>query len=167
MIGKSRNMRPALMQIGETLSASTKRRFQSSTAPDGSKWDPNSPVTISRFTTTRRVKGVHVGRKDTVTKNRKLLSSTGEQVWDSKKPLIGHSKSLGHSITYQAMVRQLLVGSPMIYAVTQQFGAKKGSFGSDKRGRSIPWGDIPARPFLGISDADRVSILQIAADFLL
>lgn len=34
------------------------------------------------------------------------------------------------------------------YATTQQFGAKKGAFGLSKRGRPIPWGDIPARPML-------------------
>ena len=45
------------------------------------------------------------------------------------------------------------VGATRIYAGTHQFGAR--------RGAPIPWGDIPARPFLGVSDADKKTILEI------
>jgi len=30
----------------------------------------------------------------------------------------------------------------------------------------IPWGDIPARPFLGLSDEDRSGILDIVSEAL-
>lgn len=40
--------RPALLEIGEELVESTKERFGAQTAPDGSRWAPNSPVTIAR-----------------------------------------------------------------------------------------------------------------------
>ena len=53
------------------------------------------------------------------------------------------------------------VGSTTEYASTHQFGAAKGAFGSSKRGLPIPWGDIPARPFLGLSDGDRENIVDI------
>ncbi|WP_409934431.1 phage virion morphogenesis protein [Tepidimonas sp.] len=36
-----------------------------------------------------------------------------------------------------------------------------GTFGATKRGGKIPWGDVPARPFMGISDDDRSAILDI------
>lgn len=44
------------------------------------------------------------------------------------------------------------IGSPWIYAATHQFG-------DDDR-------NIPARPFLGLSEADRDEIGDLAADFL-
>ena len=47
---------------------------------------------------------------------------------------------------------ELLVGSPEKYAATHQFGA--------------PSRNIPARPFLGLSAADRAAIERIARDHL-
>ncbi len=70
------------------------------------------------------------------------------------------------SITYHAAPAHLDVGSPMIYAGTHQFGAPKGSFGTTSKGRPIPWGDIPARPFLGLSDADVDQIGRLVTDYL-
>ena len=46
-----------------------------------------------------------------------------------------------------------------IYAAMQQFG------GTTEQHPHL-WGDIPARPFLGFSDEDRQSILDIATDHL-
>ena len=62
-------------------------------------------------------------------------------------------------------------GANLIYATTQHFGAKKGEFGGVRTslpGRSffqpIPWSDIPARPFLGVSDYDERKIGEIVLD---
>lgn len=41
-----------------------------------------------------------------------------------------------------------VVGTEDIRAGTHQFGAKKGAYGTMKSGAPIPWGDIPARPFM-------------------
>jgi phage virion morphogenesis protein len=41
---------------------------------------------------------------------------------------------------------------------TMHFGAKKGAFGETSTGRPLPFGDIPARPFMGLADADRSDI---------
>lgn len=60
----------------------------------------------------------------------------------------------------------LLVGTDRVYGAVHQFGALKGKFGKTKRGAPIPWGDIPARPFLGISDDDASEIIAIARDHL-
>lgn len=53
-------------------------------------------------------------------------------------------------------------GSSALQSRVMQFGAAKGSLGA----RS-PWGDIPARPFLGISDEDRAGILEIVEEWLM
>ena len=50
-------------------------------------------------------------------------------------------------------------GTNVAYATTLFYGAKKGEFGTGSRGTPIPFGDIPAREFLGISD-------EQASDFL-
>ena len=73
---------------------------------------------------------------------------------------------LQDTIHYRASGQRLEVGSPMIYAAAQQFGARRGAFGKTRHGVPIPWGDIPARPFLGISRQDSSNILDILADHL-
>lgn len=40
------------------------------------------------------------------------------------------------------------VGSNLKYAPTHQFGARQGEFGRSDRNTPLPWGDIPARPFI-------------------
>jgi len=42
------NPRPALLSIGEDLVKSTKKRFNESRAPDGTKWAPNTAATLKR-----------------------------------------------------------------------------------------------------------------------
>ena len=58
------------------------------------------------------------------------------------------------NLAYRAGPDSVEVGSPSIYAGTHQFGAPAGSFGETATGRPIPWGDIPARPFLVDADGD-------------
>ncbi len=62
--------------------------------------------------------------------------------------------------------RAVEVGSNRIYAAVQQFGQPKGASGRTKRGSPIPWGDIPPRPFLGVSSDDREAIADILSDYL-
>lgn len=57
------------------------------------------------------------------------------------------------------------MGSGLIYAGTHQFGAQKGSYGSTSKGQPIPFGDIPAREFLGLSYADREEIESTVSDY--
>jgi phage gpG-like protein len=47
----------------------------------------------------------------------------------------------------------------MVYAAMQQFGGTKAEF-------PHLWGDIPERPFLGVSD-DEKEILEIISDYLI
>lgn len=126
-------MRPALAEIGEDLAESTRLRFSSGTAPDGSSWATNSQTTLRRKRGTR--------------------------------PLVD-SGMLGGGITYQLVDGGVEIGSSRIYAGTQQMGAKRGQYGRTSRGAPIPWGDIPARPLLGVSAADEQTILGILADHI-
>jgi phage gpG-like protein len=67
-----------------------------------------------------------------------------------------------------------------------QFGAKEGEFGrysqigrvrkyglrdfrgaaGTKKGFPIPWGDIPPRPFLAVTDEDTDAIVALTEDYL-
>ncbi len=58
------------------------------------------------------------------------------------------------------------IGTNKVYAPTHQFGAEQGEFGRTSRGGPIPWGDIPARPYLGINEEDQADMLDILAAYL-
>ncbi len=144
---KMGNLSGVHQAIGEQLVDSTKQRFASSTAPDGSTWQALSLTTLERYVAT-------FGKSHFGASGR--LNKSGANRVMSRKPLVGESKSLSTQIHYEVSTdgNALTVGSPMVYAAVQQFGQKKGASGTSKRGSPIPWGDIPARPFLGLSRAD-------------
>ncbi len=82
---------------------------------------------------------------------------------DKVLTLYGHLRG---TLDYQADKDQVRIGTPRIYGATHQFGAAKGSFGRTRRGSPIPWGDIPARPFLGLSSSDEQELLDILNEYL-
>lgn len=147
---------PVMQEIGEILVDSTKQRFGQGVAPDGSRWKPKSPVTLAKY-------GARSSNRVDV------------------RPLFGPSGALSSQIFANAGPDSVEWGSPMVYAATQQFGAAQGAFGaaigrtkpSAKRPKSqdyffpIPWGNIPARPFIGISAEDEANILGAISDALI
>lgn len=138
LAAKGTRLRPLFAAIGESLLESTRERFSSGVGPDGSRWLPNSPVTIERY----------------------LARFSGSYGKTGKRPLIGESKSLSTTINWKADDAGVSIGSPLIYAGVQQFGAAARAFGR------APWGRIPARPFLGVSSDDSRSIVDLTTAFL-
>ena len=134
------NPRPMLLKIGEELAESTMQRFPQGAGPDGVPWAKKSAVTIARHPR------------------------------GGTRPLIGESRMLSTSISFAVEGNAVVVGSNAVQAGVQQFGAPAGSLwrGKDRRGRNAmaPWGDIPARPFLGVSPADEQTILEVVAEYL-
>ena len=150
MVGRAKNLRPALAEIGEDLLETTKRRFNTAIAPNGTPWAANSSVTVARY----------LGTKASNFKKDGSLSKRGQANSSAKKPLTGETKSLQRTINYQLQGSLgVSIGSPMIYGAMQQFGGTKSKF-------PHLWGDIPARPFLGISPADKTNILDILGTYL-
>lgn len=148
--GKLANQAELMAQIAELLLDSTVERFQTGTAPDGTPWAPKSSTTIAAYE----------ARKEPV----------------SLKPLIGPTKSLSNISNFATASGDdwARISSRAIQSAVMQFGAPQGAFGAfmgiDKRGRrhfhSIPWGDIPARPFLGISAEDEENVMAAIEEWL-
>lgn len=116
------DLRPVFRDIGESLLNSTRERFNTQTAPDGSPWAPLSPDY----------------------KKRKKKHS------DLILTLNGYLRG---TLGYSAMKDELRIGTPMIYGAAHQFGR--------------PEINLPARPFLGLSDDDTAMILDALSEWLL
>lgn len=141
------DMSPVMQELGEFLVQSTQDRMLKGQQPDGKPFAPRSQTTLAIYA----AKGFKFGAQP--------LNKSGE---------------MRQQLNYQASATGLTWGSNAIQAAVMQFGAAKGAFGTfEGKGFggttptiSIPWGDIPARPFLGISDSDRSSIIEELEDWL-
>jgi phage virion morphogenesis protein len=87
--------------------------------------------------------------------------------------ILSDTGRLRGSINARVQDDSVAVGTNVVYAGTQQFGAAQGAFGKTKRGAPIPWGNIPVRPFLPIRNGSvdlpsgaRQDILDIVAKAL-
>jgi len=96
---------------------------------------------------------------------------------------------LKNSFTVRAGDDAVAVGTNVIYAGTMHYGAKQGRFGSvtaqikahvrktasgkqsrvkaHTRQMTLPWGDIPARPFMMVQDEDWPVIMAQLSDFIM
>lgn len=140
LTGLMSDLSPVMQDLGELLMLSTKERFPQGVAPDGTPWAPKAAATIERYL------------------------SRGDRA--DSRPLFGPSGALSQQIFYEAGPDHVEIGSNRIYAAVMQFGAAKGAFGSTSRGGPIPWGNIPARPFLGISDEDEANLYATVEEWL-
>ena len=48
LIGRGQRLQPLMLDLGEMLLDSTRQRFATKTAPDGSAWKPLKPATLKR-----------------------------------------------------------------------------------------------------------------------
>lgn len=158
------NLTPAMKIIGQIVRTSIVRNFEKGGRP--AKWKPLSPITLARR------------------KGRKILMDRGM------------GGGLAGSIHSRADKDSATIGTNKIYAAVHQFGAKKGSFGTVEaeikthmrkitqifgrpvkprkvtvrahtRKMKLPWGDIPARPFIFVHPEDWDEIRESLNDFIL
>lgn len=157
------SMRPFMDEAGDMLVESTKQRFETSTAPDGSRWEPNSELTylhyLGKYSSSFE-------KEDTKKRKAGQISAKGKARAMAKKPLIGETGRLAESIFPRATDNSVSVGSDRVYAGVMQFGAKQGEFGRTRRNGPIPWGDIPARPFVGLSPEDQVNLIDLSLEHI-
>lgn len=146
-LGRMGKPTPFYKSVGEYMTGTAiKRNFDSETAPDGTAWAKLRPVTIKRR----------------------------EKAGQTPIVILNASGRLKNSIISQPGPDGVEIGSPVIYANVMQSGAAQGKFGErkgvNKLGRNyrfdLPWGDIPARPYLGLSAEDEEEIIRIAQDWI-
>ena len=126
------NLTPLMRVISAHLQDSAEQSFEKEQSPDGKPWAKLSPVTVDQ----RKKKG-YVPIK-----------------------ILTQRAHLARSILADWTSNEAIAGTNVIYAGTHQFGAKQGAFGTSRRGSPIPWGNIPARPFLGVSPAHNQMIVD-------
>lgn len=130
----SQDMTPLMEGIGRVLvNGAIERIGTTNVSPDGVAWQPS----------------------------RRATEDGGKTLYESGV--------LMRSINAWASPDQVVVGTNTPYAAVHQLGAATGTLGvwigNDKNGRDktvlSPWGDIPARPYLGISDEEQGLILDV------
>lgn len=122
--------RPTMKKIAVDMKTNTDIRFRETKDETGKSWKRLSYTTIKR-----RIKGNSIN--DGITKP---LNDTG---------------ILKNSINYRFGSKFAVVGTNLKYAAVHQFGARKGQFGQDAKGNPLPFGDIPARKYLGFSNSQK------------
>ena len=137
------DLSPAMRVIATQLADRAEASFQTEAAPGGAPWPKLKPSTVRD-----RTRLDHAGNK-----------------------MLQRSGALVRSILADWGPATAVAGTNVPYARTHQFGAKKGQFGTGSyktRDGSfpIPWGDIPARPFLGVSPGDAEKIKQTLLEFI-
>jgi len=131
---------PLYEDIAEYMVDSTKQRMIEGVSPDGTPFAPKKQSTLDRY----KARGY------------------GGQALTKPLYLIGR---LRREIQRMVSRNGVVIGSSLIYSGVMQSGAARGAFGRDRFGRPIPWGTIPARPWLGISREDGEAITEIADEY--
>jgi len=137
------DMSGLMNELGEQLVYETEQRFDQGVSPEGVTWAPKSQTTLDAY----RKRGQTV----------------------DVRPLFGPNAdgiALRKSIVHDYGSDYVEVGTNKIQAGVMQFGAAQGAFGANAIGRPLPWGDIPARPFIGISEQDRTNISASVEEWL-
>jgi phage virion morphogenesis protein len=136
------DLTPAMKAIGEHLRRSTEDNFKNERAPDGTRWKP------------LKVQSYHLGyklRKKKATHTKRGMLTAAFSRYLAGRKILTESSELRDSIHYTAGRSSLAIGSGKVYAAIHQLGGKAG------RGKKVT---IPARPYLGVSLADRRAILE-------
>ena len=131
----AQDLTPAMREIAAALEDAAQEAFEREQSPDGKPW-----ADLSEHTKARRRK---------------------RKKWPGQ--ILQVQGRLAGSLTSRYDSQSAEAGTNLVYAVTHQFGAEEGEFGSTSRGQSIPFGDIPARAFLGRSDDLDSEILDVIA----
>jgi len=158
------NFKPGLEIIGETVQASISRNFEKGGRPG---WKELSPVTKKIRKKKRKwpgwilvVSGALKSISDRIGKDRVTLSANKKyaalQQFGAKKGSFGEIEA-----NIKAHIRK----------ITRAFGRpgkpRKVSVRAHTRKMKLPWGDIPARPFMMVQDEDWDEIRESLNDFIL
>ncbi|MGX1259800.1 phage virion morphogenesis protein [Sinorhizobium fredii] len=152
--------------MGAYLLTSTQRRFETETGPDGEKWKPLSKRTANRIIRHGRRRGTTNILRLTTRLYQSLVMRSDET-----------SAEVGTNVVYAAVHQ--FGGAIEQYARSQRLSLKKirggrarfvkhGTKGAELRNVTIGEHtiNIPARPYLGVSQADIARLLEIGEEQL-
>jgi len=146
MRARASNLTPAMKSIGALVKNESLGNFK------------KMSTLIARAMRLSGGKGIKT-KKGAMKKSAQRVISTGKILLDTGV--------LRASVQVQdTSATSVTIASRIKYAATQQYGAKSGQFGvAHYKSRNgtfpIPWGDIPARPFLGTNPQMRTDIADI------
>jgi phage virion morphogenesis protein len=151
LLARIGDLTPLMRNIGEIIRERAMQSFASGTSPAGIPWKPSV----------------------------RALREGGRTLIDTA--------TLRNSIHVQPSRSEVSVGTPVEYGGTHQFGAERGAFGrvsmtvkahmrTSRKGKKfsvrshvrqalLPWGNIPARPFLGVAPEDWNEIHDAVLDY--
>jgi phage gpG-like protein len=142
---RGEDMRPAMRRVGLLFMAGNKEQFASHGSYLDTPWPPNSSETLAR-------------------KAREGVPALGGLMVDSGD--LEQSLAGGKGGFLRARRGSVSVGTSLFYAIFAMGGASgKGSNSAASRGARR--GVEPARPIMGISEAERQASLGILTDYLL
>jgi phage virion morphogenesis protein len=105
-------------------------------------------------------RGVDVDGKPFTPRSATTIARYGKLGLKYGAPL-NRSGRMRKGIAFNSGADWMELGSNAIQSAVMQFGAAKGSLGS-----GAPWGNIPARPYLGVSEDDRSRIHETIEEWL-
>ena len=135
------DMAPVMHRITQVMEEGTRTHFEEERGPDGQKWKPLADSTLLAYMRRASPGGLLTKRGNTRTKAVKALA---------QKKILHDSGNLGHLLNKEVSSMSAMLGSNQMYTNTHQFGR----------------GNIPARPFLGFSDAIKANIMGVVADYI-
>lgn len=146
LLERSGNLSSLMADMGEHMVNSTHDNFENSTSPDGARWQANSATTFARL----------LGQSDTNASGRLNRRGVGRVM--NKRPLIANH-TLMQSIHYEATSTGVTIGTNLVYGAMMHFGGSRSEFPN-------LWGDIPARNYLGASEADGAILLDMVKSYM-
>ena len=158
---KGADLAPVMRQIAASLEAATQLRFKDGISPSGAPWLPLSPVTRAVRAKRSRSRGA---------------AAVASALGGAMQPLLDTGRLRG-SITSTYSAKQAVVGTNVAYGPIHQFGfrgpqsvkphtrrSRKGST-HQVRGHTRSM-NVPARPYFGLSAADRAEVLEILREHI-
>lgn len=140
---KITNLDPALIEIQDELVAAAELRFDTKTAPDGSKWEASYKFDFNAKGFVKNLDQTLIGDR-----RKKSPGNFGKRTEES-------GPRLRDSIEGRVEGNKVFHGSNVSYAKEVQDGKSSGRFGPQ-----------PPRPFLGFSEDSKKTILEIFEDHL-
>lgn len=164
------DLMPVLADIGDAMVFATQRRFETKVDPEGQSWRPLAPRTARE-----RAKRGH-DPSNILRDSNRLYNSITRVVENAG---VTASVEWGTNVVYAAAQQfgRIFAVAPRSQPIYRFYDKRTDTFDPRFRSRArsnfMTWVEhkahaitIPARAYLGVNDADRVTILDITADHL-